>query len=72
MGGGIQCKMQILAAQMAGAISTKQFVTDLNVADRYEKAKTAIIKSAIGGLSHPHYTESYYVLAKNITYASFR
>ena len=58
--------MQLIAAQMAGTITTKQFVMDLNIADRYESAKTALIKSAIGGLEHPHYTESYYILADNI------
>ncbi len=63
--------MQILAAKMGNKITTKQFVVDLNIADRYEDAKTQLIQSAIGGLEHPHYTESYYVLAKNITSGRF-
>lgn len=58
--------MQILAAKMAGTIGNYRFVVELNIADRYESAKTAIIRSAIGGLEHPHYTESYYVLANHI------
>ena len=63
--------MQILAAKMAGTISDYRFVTELNIADRYESAKSAIISSAIGGLEHPHYTETYYVLAKHATASSF-
>ena len=58
--------MQILAAEMGGAISNYRFVVELNVAKRYENAKSKIIESAIGGLEHPHYTESYYVLANHI------
>lgn len=63
--------MQVLAAKMAGTISNYRFVTELNIADHYEDAKSAIISSAIGGLEHPHYTESYYVLAKHATSSSF-
>lgn len=59
--------MQILAAEMAGKIDNYRFVVELNVAKRYEKAKLKIVESAIGGLEHPHYTESYYVLANHIT-----
>lgn len=67
--------MQILAAQMAGELTTGNgkglldenftFLCSLNIADRYESAKKAIVKSSIGGLKHPHYVESYYVLAKH-------
>lgn len=64
--------MQILAAKMAGELTNKQFVVDINVADRYENAKLAIVKSAIGGLAHPHYTESYYILSNHITNGMFK
>lgn len=64
--------MQVLAAKMAGIISDYRFVVELNIAERYESAKTAIISSALGGLEHPHYTETYYVLAKHATASSFR
>lgn len=64
--------MQILAAKMAGSIGNYRFVVELNIADRYESAKTAIIRSAIGGLEHPHFTESYYVLAKNMKGSQFK
>ena len=63
--------MQILAAKMAGTISNYRFVVELNVASRYESAKSAIISSAIGGLEHPHYTETYYLLATRLAAASF-
>lgn len=64
--------MQVLAAEMAGTINTYRFVVELNVADHYESAKSAIISSAIGGLEHPHYTESYTVLAKHATASNFQ
>lgn len=63
--------MQVLAAKMAGTISNYRFVVELNVASRYESAKSAIIASAIGGLEHPHYTETYYLLATKLTASSF-
>lgn len=59
--------MQLLAAFMSGEISATRFAVELNIVDRYESAKTAIIRSGIGGLAHPHYTESYYLLSKHIS-----
>ncbi|HEX3078763.1 MAG TPA: lipase family protein [Lachnospiraceae bacterium] len=64
--------MQILAAQMAGTINAYRFSVELDIADRYEYAKTRIISSAIGGLAHPHYQESYYVLANHIQSGNFQ
>lgn len=58
--------MQLLAAFMANKINAYRFVVELNIADRYEAAKLGIIKSGIGGLAHPHYNESYYLLTKHI------
>lgn len=63
--------MQVLAAEMAGTISTYRFVVELDTADRYKPAKKAIIESAISGLKHPHYSETYYVLAKHASAADF-
>lgn len=63
--------MQILAALMAGTISNYRFVVELNIADHYEDAKSALISSAIGGLEHPHFSESYYILAKHATASNF-
>lgn len=66
--------MQILAAYMAKEakeVGKKRFVVELNIADRYENAKQHIIRSGIGGLEHPHYTESYYILASKLGGSSF-
>lgn len=58
--------MQILAAYMGNEINEYRFVVELNIADRYEDAKGRIIRSGIGGLKHPHYTETYYLLSKKL------
>ena len=67
--------MQILAAKMANEIDNYTFVVELDVAPRYQEAKFQIISSAIpiiGGITHPHYTESYYVLAVNVPARQFK
>lgn len=63
--------MQLLAAQMSGEISAYRFAVELNIAKRYEKAKSSVIASAIGGLSHPHFQETYYLLSTHITGSLF-
>lgn len=63
--------MQVLAAFMGNSISATRFAVELNIADRYEAAKTAIIRSGLGGLANPHYTESYYLLSKHVYASSF-
>lgn len=63
--------MQVLAAYMAGDINEARFAVELNIANRYESAKSAIVSSGLGGLEHPHYTESYYLLATHVTNSSF-
>lgn len=63
--------MQDIAAVMAGTIDYYRFVVELNVAAHYEDAKSALISSAIGGLEHPHYTETYNILAKHATASKF-
>lgn len=63
--------MQLMAAFMGGSISTYRFVVELNIADHYESAKSALMSSGIGGLEHPHYSESYFILAKHATASSF-
>ena len=47
---------------MAKKIDAYRFGVELNIADRYEAAKSGIVRSGLGGLEHPHYTESYYFL----------
>lgn len=64
--------MQVLAAVMAKEISGTSFVAEINIAQRYERAKFYIISSDIGGLKHPHYTESYFVLANNVKAGDFK
>lgn len=63
--------MQILAAVMGNNISAYRFTVELNIADRYEDAKSAIIASYLGGVEHPHYTESYYVIANHVSANDF-
>ena len=64
--------MQLLAANMAKVIGKYRFVVELNIADRYEKAKTAIAAAALSGIEHPHYTESYYVLTTGVQAGAFK
>ncbi|SET45417.1 lipase family protein [[Clostridium] polysaccharolyticum] len=63
--------MQLIAAMLSNEISIYRFVVELNIADHYEDAKTALISSGIGGLEHPHYTEGYYILAKHAAASNF-
>lgn len=58
--------MQILAAFMGGEINAYRFQFELNIATRYEDAKGALVSAALGGIEHPHYCESYYVLADDV------
>ena len=63
--------MQLLAAYMGGEIGEYRFAVELNIADRYEKAKTAIVSAGLSGIAHPHYFESYYVLSNHVTAEDF-
>lgn len=63
--------MQLLAAFMGGKIDAYRFAVELNIADRYENAKTAIAAAGLSGIEHPHYPETYYVLALNVTQSDF-
>ena len=58
--------MQLLAAYMGGEINEYRFAVELDTADRYKNAKLSIIRAGIGGLEHPHCSESYYILSKHI------
>lgn len=62
--------MQLLAFAMANG-DWYRFTVELDIAKRYESAKSAIIRSGIGGLEHPHYVESYYVLSKHTSASQF-
>lgn len=63
--------MQLLAAFMGGEINAYRFAIELNIAKRYEAAKAAIVSAGISGIAHPHYPESYIVLANNVTADAF-
>ena len=63
--------MQILAAVMSEEIGYYRFAVELNIADRYESAKSAIVAAALGGVKHPHYPESYYILSNHVTAGDF-
>ena len=56
--------MQLIAAKMGGRLTNEEFA--LTVVSRYLKpAKLALSATALwAGIEHPHYTESYYLLAK--------
>lgn len=58
--------MQSLAGVMAGEM-TKTTFTTLDVAPYLENAKWKVISSTLGGIEHPHYTESYYLLATKLS-----
>ena len=65
--------MQVLAARMAfGNDFNYRFVVELNIAPRYENAKLAIVGSALGGLEHPHYQETYYLLSTHVSEKDFK
>ncbi|MBR5134708.1 MAG: VWA domain-containing protein [Clostridia bacterium] len=63
--------MQLVAAYMAGEIGAYRFAVELNIADRYENAKTALVEVGLEGAAHPHYAETYYLLAYYVTASDF-
>ena len=63
--------MQLLAAFMGGEINEYRFAVELNIADRYESAKMALVEVGISGVAHPHYPETYCMLADVLTAEAF-
>ncbi len=63
--------MQLLAAFMGGEIDAYRFAVELNIADRYESAKSALVEVGISGVKHPHYPETYCMLAGVLTAEAF-
>lgn len=63
--------LQLTASVMANQTSQTDYVA-IDVAPRYEKAKYALIATALSGVEKPHYPESYYLLSKKVTAASFK
>ena len=58
--------MQLLAAYQGQQINKTSFLR-INVASYLEQAKSKIVSAAIGGMEHPHFVESYYLLATKLT-----
>lgn len=58
----MQCVAAVLGDNYQGFVG-------IDVAPYLEPAKGAIASSYLGEIEHPHYPESYYVLASNIKYA---
>ncbi len=62
--------VQMIGAYMSGEMSTTAFA-NYDIADKYESAKWALAYSALWGVNHPHYLESYMVIASTLTASSF-
>ena len=62
--------MQYLACFMAGQMTTMEFA-DYDVADKYESAKWALATAAAMGVGHPHYCESYFIIANEVSASDF-
>ncbi len=61
----LQSPMYFITAaglNLAGTMSAAEFLS-FDVAEAYKEAKTKLILAGIGGLSHPHYMETYILLA---------
>ncbi len=71
--------MQLIAAQMANKLGWFEFPLH-EIASRYKEARKGLISASVSflppiwtdELSHPHYTESYYVLSNHIEGGDFR
>lgn len=67
--------MQILAEITAANGLGNQISAVLNykLADRYEGARTKLVSAAtIGGIAHPHFCETYYIVAQHTAASNFK
>ncbi len=55
--------MQVIAAKCSNQINSIDFFASLNIANRYEHAKSRLISTFFGGVEDPHFLESYYILS---------
>lgn len=62
--------VQMLAAFMCGRMTKLEFA-DYDIADKYESAKWALATAALMGVGHPHYCETYFILADDVTAGNF-
>ena len=63
--------MQMLASYMSGVMTTMEF-GNYDVAGRYETAKWALALAAVNGVGHPHYCESYFIIADELSASDFQ
>ena len=63
--------MQVLAAFMSGEIDAYRFAVELSVGERYKDAKSTLVEIGLGGVEHPHYPETYCMLAGVLTADAF-
>ena len=67
--------MQILAEIIAanGLGNKVSAITGYKLADRYEGARTKLVLAAtVGGITHPHYCETYYLLTLHVNASDFQ
>ena len=67
--------MQILAEITAanGLGNQVSAIVNYKLADRYEGARTKLVSAAaIGGIAHPHYCETYYILAQHASASNYK
>jgi predicted lipase len=62
--------MQMLAAYLSGQMTTLEF-GDYDIADKYETAKWSLALAAVNGVAHPHYCESYFIIADEVSAGAF-
>ncbi|MBQ8998821.1 MAG: hypothetical protein IJ086_09080, partial [Clostridium sp.] len=66
----VQSPMYFITAaglNLAGTMSAAEFLT-FEVAEAYKDAKAKLIVAGIGGLSNPHYMETYLLLTYGTTF----
>ena len=59
--------METLAYYMNDPSGHLPWFLQIEVAPYLTNAKTALYAAGIGGMKHPHFTESYYLLATNLS-----
>ena len=64
--------MQLIAAVMTKKMSAKTFAITGEIAIRYDASRNSLVRASLCGLSHPHYTESYYALSNHVSVEDFR
>lgn len=66
--------MQVLAEVMSteGTVKKGEVLLSYRLAGRYQWKRLDLVAAVIGGMESPHYTETYYILNRHATNASFR